>query len=59
MTLIGWKLVEWVEKVVHFWNGCKLLEIAGHGWKRLEIVKIAKIGLTWVAIIGNGWKWLE
>ena len=48
-----------MEKAVNCWNGCKLLEIAGHDWKWLEITKMAEIGLKWLAMVGNGWKWLE
>ena len=51
--------MEWVEKAGNGWYVCKLLEIAGHGGKRLKIVKIAKIGLKWLAMVGNGCKWLE
>ena len=31
-------------------------ELAGNGWKYLEMAGMAK---TWLEIAGNGWKWLE
>ena len=51
----SWKFLEMAE---NFWN---LLEVAGHrhSWKRVELLKMTGIGLTWLelaGIPGNGWK---
>ena len=42
------------------WNGLKWLEIAGNGWKLLEMAEISGMagnGWKWLGMAENGWNW--
>ena len=46
-------------EAVNRWNGCEWLEMALHGWKRLETAGTAGSGwkwLEWLEMAGNSWK---